>query len=139
MRYRLAGRRLKFIMSKVRVYEVARELGMKNKELVALFQSLGFNEVRNHMSAVEPDVVEKVKRKLSRKDDDGEVVEKRVMKGVIKRRSRGSRRGTAERPSGAGDPPEPAKAAPAEAPRVVKRSAKKAEAPKAPEPEKKEG
>ena len=46
-------------MSKVRVYEVARELGMKNKELVALFQSLGFSEVRNHMSAVETDVVER--------------------------------------------------------------------------------
>ncbi|MEM1030979.1 MAG: translation initiation factor IF-2 [Myxococcota bacterium] len=97
-------------MSKVRVYEVARELGIKNKELVALFQSLGFNEVRNHMSAVEPDVVEKVKRKLSRRDEEGEVVEKRVMKGVIKRRSRGSRRGAVERPSDAGAPPVPARA-----------------------------
>ena len=68
-------------MSKVRVYEVARQLGMKNKELVALFQSLGFNEVRNHMSAVEQDVVDKVKRKLEKKDEP-EVVEQRIRKGV---------------------------------------------------------
>jgi translation initiation factor IF-2 len=75
-------------MSKVRVYEVARELGLNNKELVAMFQSLGFAEVRNHMSAVEADVVERVRRKLERKSEP-EVVEERLNSTVVKRRSRG--------------------------------------------------
>ena len=77
-------------MSKVRVYEVARQLGMKNKELVSLFQSLGFSEVRNHMSAVEADVVERVKRRLQRRNEP-EVVEERIRPTVVKRRSRGDR------------------------------------------------
>ena len=41
-------------MTKLRVYEVARDLGMDNKTLVALFQSVGHSDVRNHMSAVAP-------------------------------------------------------------------------------------
>jgi translation initiation factor IF-2 len=88
-------------MSKVRVYEVARQLGMKNKELVALFQSLGFNEVRNHMSAVEQDVVEKVKRKLERKEGEGNVVERRIRKGVVKRRGRARNAPTPSQPGAA--------------------------------------
>ena len=39
---------------------------MDQKALVALFQSMGFGDVRNHMSAVEPEVVERVKRHLER-------------------------------------------------------------------------
>lgn len=74
-------------MSKVRVYEVARQLGMPNRELVALFQSLGFSEVRNHMSAVEAEVVERIKRKLERQKAP-EVVEERIRPTVVKRRSR---------------------------------------------------
>ena len=46
-------------MSKLRVYMVAKQLGMDNKSLVALFQSLGVDEVRNHMSAVSADQVER--------------------------------------------------------------------------------
>ena len=53
-------------MSKVRVYEVAKQLNMDQKTLVALFQSMGIGDVRNHMSAVETDVVERVKRHLER-------------------------------------------------------------------------
>ncbi|MBM4376509.1 MAG: translation initiation factor IF-2 [Deltaproteobacteria bacterium] len=76
-------------MNKVRVYEVARDLGLTNKDVVALFQSLGFSEVKNHMSAVEPEAVERVKRKLERKgEDDKKVVEQRMGAGVIKRRAK---------------------------------------------------
>ncbi len=92
-------------MSKVRVYEVARELGMKNKELVAVFQSLGFSEVRNHMSAVEAEVVDRLKRRLSRRQESA-VVEERVRPTVVKRRARR----VAAPPSGAGSaatPPVP--------------------------------
>ncbi|RLB50620.1 MAG: translation initiation factor IF-2 [Deltaproteobacteria bacterium] len=95
-------------MSKVRVYEVARQLGMKNKELVALFQSLGFSEVRNHMSAVEAEVVERVKRKLERKNET-DVVEERINPTVVKRRSRAA---TRRRVAPAAAAPAPAEKAP---------------------------
>ncbi|MCC6900236.1 MAG: translation initiation factor IF-2 N-terminal domain-containing protein, partial [Polyangiaceae bacterium] len=34
----------------MRVYEIARDLGIENKALVALLQSIGVADVRNHMS-----------------------------------------------------------------------------------------
>ena len=72
--------------SKVRVYEVARDLGMDNKALVALFQSVGVSEVRNHMSAVAPEAVERVKRHLE-KQNAQKVVEERIRPTVVKRRA----------------------------------------------------
>jgi len=75
-------------MSKVRVYEVAKQLNMDQKTLVALFQSMGLGDVRNHMSAVESDVVERVKRHLERQKAP-EVVEERIRPTVVKRRARG--------------------------------------------------
>ncbi|MFO0591194.1 MAG: translation initiation factor IF-2 [Polyangiaceae bacterium] len=74
-------------MSKVRVYEVAKQLNMDQKTLVALFQSMGIGDVRNHMSAVEPDAVERVKRHLER-NKATEVVEERIRPTVVKRRAR---------------------------------------------------
>src|SRR3954463_13314747 len=72
-------------MSKVRVYEVAKQLNMDQKTLVALFQSMGIGDVRNHMSSVESDVVERVKRHLERQKSP-EVVEERIRPTVVKRR-----------------------------------------------------
>jgi translation initiation factor IF-2 len=63
-------------MSKLRVYMVAKELGTDNKSLVALFQSLGVDDVKNHMSAVSPEQVERAKRQLAKGDD--RAVESRV-------------------------------------------------------------
>ena len=40
-------------MSKVRVYEVAKQLNLDPKQVVTLFQSIGVTDVRNHMSSVE--------------------------------------------------------------------------------------
>jgi translation initiation factor IF-2 len=74
-------------MSKVRVYEVAKQLNMDQKALVALFQSMGIGDVRNHMSAVETDAVERVKRHLERQKSP-EVVEERIRPTVVKRRAR---------------------------------------------------
>ena len=74
-------------MSKVRVYEVAKQLNMDQKTLVALFQSMGIGDVRNHMSAVEQDVVERVKRHIERQKTP-EVVEERIRPTVVKRRAR---------------------------------------------------
>jgi translation initiation factor IF-2 len=73
-------------MSKVRVYEVAKQLNLDPKQVVALFQAVGINDVRNHMSSVEPEAVERVKRHLE-KQRTHDVVEERVRHGVVKRRA----------------------------------------------------
>jgi translation initiation factor IF-2 len=71
---------------KLRVYEVARDLGLDNKALVALLQSVGVPDVRNHMSAVPPEVVERVKRHME-KQKQQTVVEERIRPTVVKRRA----------------------------------------------------
>src|SRR5580700_2389556 len=73
---------------KVRVYEVAKQLNLEPKQVVGLFQAIGIAEVRNHMSSVEPEAVERVKRHLE-KQRTHDVVEERVRSDgrVIKRRA----------------------------------------------------
>ncbi|MDQ3033315.1 MAG: translation initiation factor IF-2 N-terminal domain-containing protein, partial [Myxococcota bacterium] len=83
--------------TKVRVYEVARELGMDNRELMNRFAALGI-PVRNHMSALEPAEVDRVKRALE-KDKAQNTVEERIRPTVVRRRT-------------AAAPPEPVVAAP---------------------------
>ena len=73
-------------MSKVRVYEVAKQLNLDPKAVVALFQAVGVTDVRNHMSSVEPEQVERVKRHLE-KQKTHDVVEERIHRGVVKRRA----------------------------------------------------
>src|SRR5580658_8913286 len=75
-------------MSKVRVYEVAKQLNLDPKQVVALFQQVGINDVRNHMSSVEPEQVERIKRHLE-KAKTHDVVEERVRTDgrVVKRRA----------------------------------------------------
>jgi translation initiation factor IF-2 len=72
-------------MIKVRVYEVARELGLDNRELVSKIASLGI-QVRNHMSALEPAEVDRIKRALD-KDKSSNVVEERIRPTVVRRRA----------------------------------------------------
>src|SRR5262245_28473271 len=76
-------------MTKLRVYEVAKDLGMDNKALVALLQSVGVSEARNHMSAIGPEAVERVKRHLEKQKVQGPVVEERIRPTVVKRRAVG--------------------------------------------------
>src|SRR5271154_796169 len=73
-------------MSKVRVYEVAKQLNLDPKAVVGLFQAIGVADVRNHMSSVDPDQVERVKRHLE-KARTHDVVEERIKPTVIKRRA----------------------------------------------------
>ena len=73
-------------MSKVRVYEVAKQLNLDPKAVVGLFQSIGIADVRNHMSSVDPDQVERVKRHLE-KQRTHDVVEERIRPTVLKRRA----------------------------------------------------
>jgi translation initiation factor IF-2 len=49
---------------------------------------MGFGEVRNHMSSVEPELVERVRRHIE-KQKSPSVVEERIHAGVVKRRSVG--------------------------------------------------
>jgi len=73
---------------KVRVYEVAKQLNLEPKQVVGLFQAIGIAEVRNHMSSVDPEAVERVKRHLE-KQRTHDVVEERIRSDgrVIKRRA----------------------------------------------------
>jgi translation initiation factor IF-2 len=52
-------------MGKVRVYEIARELGLDNKELVTKIKAMGIL-VNNHMSALESEDVTRIKRQFNR-------------------------------------------------------------------------
>ncbi len=72
-------------MNKVRVYEVARELGIENRELLAKIASLGI-QVRNHMSSLDAGDLERLKRALE-KDKQQNVVEERIRPTVVRRRS----------------------------------------------------
>jgi translation initiation factor IF-2 len=71
---------------KVRLYEVAKDLGLANKDLVAKVRALGI-EVKNHMSNLEPDDVARVKRALD-KERQANLVEERLSSTVIRRRSK---------------------------------------------------
>src|SRR6478672_8366113 len=73
-------------MSKVRVYEVAKQLNLDPKAVVGLFQAIGVPDVRNHMSSVDVDAVERVKRHLE-KQRTHDVVEERIRPGLVKRRA----------------------------------------------------
>jgi translation initiation factor IF-2 len=117
---------------KLRVYEVARDLGLDNKALVALLQSVGVPDVRNHMSAVPPEVVERVKRHIE-KQKQQTVVEERIRPTVVKRRA-------APRSPEASAPSHPAPVATHapvvrdEAPRTVQRTREEPSRPAAAQP-----
>ncbi|MCP4111226.1 MAG: translation initiation factor IF-2 [Desulfobacteraceae bacterium] len=71
-------------MAKIRVYELARELNMKNKALLEKLSEMHI-AVRSHMSSLDDDVVDRIKANLLGKDA---VEEKRVKPTVIRRRSK---------------------------------------------------
>jgi translation initiation factor IF-2 len=71
---------------KVRVYEVAKELGLANKDAVAKFRAMGI-ELKNHMSSVDVEDVARVKRALD-KERQANLVEERLTSTVIRRRSK---------------------------------------------------
>ena len=66
-------------MSKIRVYELAKELGISSKKLIALLKDEFDVVVKNHMSVIEDEDAELIKELLqdSSKDDNeaGEFVE----------------------------------------------------------------
>jgi translation initiation factor IF-2 len=97
--------------TKVRVYEVARELGMDDRELMNRFAALGI-QVRNRMSALEPAEVDRVKRALE-KDRAQNTIEERIRPTVVRRRTAAAPVGAtpaAAPPQPAPEPPVPAAA-----------------------------
>ena len=80
-------------MSKVRVYELSRELGLEHTHVEARCRELGI-EVDNHLAQLDEADVERVKEALAA-NPGAAVQEKRVRKTVIRRRRRAEPRGAA--------------------------------------------
>src|SRR5215510_14731170 len=96
---------------RVRVYELAKDLNVPPKDLVAKVRAMGI-EVANHMSHLESVDVDRVRRAVDR--ERLENLEEVGLNGtVIRRRSTSAVGGTAaRRPAPAAAPPPPAPPAP---------------------------
>ncbi len=78
---------------KARVYEVAKDVGLENQQLIAKIRTLGI-EVKNHMSSLEGEDVVRIKRALD-KERQARLVEERLSPTVIRRRSKAGAGGSA--------------------------------------------
>jgi translation initiation factor IF-2 len=74
-------------MAKIRVYELARNLNMKNKELLDKLEEMNIN-VRSHMSSLDDDTVAEIKLNLQVKKKPDTVEVTRVRPTVIRRRKK---------------------------------------------------
>ena len=72
-------------MSKIRVYELAKELGIDNKDLITRLEKLGI-AVKAHSSSLEDSDAERVRREFALGEKDA-IVEERVKRTVIRRRA----------------------------------------------------
>lgn len=72
-------------MSKKRVHELAKELGIESKELLARLEKMGIT-VKSHSSTLEETDVARVQREFLSQEPH-EVVEKRIKSTVIRRRN----------------------------------------------------
>lgn len=73
-------------MSKTRVYELAKELGIENKELLARLEKLGIKN-KKPTSSMEDGEVEKIKREFRTSEQPHEMEETRVKSTIIRRRA----------------------------------------------------
>ena len=68
----------------MRVYEIAKEVGIPNKDLIAKIRALGL-EVNNHMSSLDADDVARIKRSLEKeKAGDKKVIRHAKMHVEVK-------------------------------------------------------
>jgi len=72
-------------MSKKRVYELAKELGLENKELISRLEKIGI-AVKSQSSTLDDGEMERIQAELLA-SDPREVVEKRIKSTVIRRRA----------------------------------------------------
>ena len=73
-------------MAKIRVYELARDLNLKNKELLEKMEAMNIS-VKSHMSSLEEDLVSRIKADIFGKATDMVEVT-RVKPTVIRRRKK---------------------------------------------------
>lgn len=71
-------------MAKIRVYELARNLNMENKELIDKIAELGL-EIKSHMSSLDDEAVDRVKGSIFGTQTE-ELVETRIRPNIIRRR-----------------------------------------------------
>ena len=90
-------------MSKIRVYDLAKEAGMASKELADKLIDLGY-DIKSHSSTVDDEVADEIRRNVLGTAET-EVVEKRIStKGratIIRRRSQTVRRAPETPPAAA--------------------------------------
>ncbi len=72
-------------MSKKRVYELAKEMGLENRELISRLEKIGI-AVKSHSSSLEDGDMERIKVELL-SPEPREMVEKRIKSTVIRRRA----------------------------------------------------
>jgi len=72
--------------AKKRLYDVAKDLGLPNKEVVAKAQALGI-DIKNQMSLLQPDEVVRLKRAIDKERQESQVVEQ-LGPSVIRRRTK---------------------------------------------------
>lgn len=56
-------------MEKIRVYELAKKLGLSSKELVAILKDLDIQNIKNHMSSIDDETAKMVADLLTKKDE----------------------------------------------------------------------
>ncbi len=103
-------------MAKIRIYELARELNMKNKALLDKMAEMGIS-ARSHMSSLEDETVAQIKRSLFGKKAAAVEVT-RVRPTVIRRRKREVEKPEQEATAAPEAPSEEITAVEAEAPAV---------------------
>ena len=72
-------------MTKKRVHELAKEMGLENKELISRLEKIGI-AVKSHSSTLEDGDLERIQKELLA-PEPREVVEKRIKSTVIRRRA----------------------------------------------------
>jgi len=112
-------------MIKKRVYELAKELGLENRELISRMEKMGIS-VKSHSSTLEDGDVERITREI-RGVDSREMEEKRITSTIIRRR--------AVRPTAEEEKAAPAVTAPAEPETPSKEKEEETKEPAAPEAE----
>ena len=74
---------------KVKIYEIAREIGIRSKELVEICQNSGFEDITHHSNAVIPERAEDIRKTALKKyKPEGEGLKSRAARTKKRRRTR---------------------------------------------------
>ncbi len=79
-------------MSKIRVYELAKELGLENKAMLDLCENLGITGRKSHSSALSDDEADRLRKSVLRQavTDDGTPKERNIEGGTVTERRVGN-------------------------------------------------